>query len=131
MRQPSALKPLSFRWLIRYGTPQQPSSSSKEKARCTGFARFMERKVGTSASTTARKPFMSHAPRPYSLPSLSTIVKGSESHFWPSTGTTSVWPDSTMPPCVAPLSPGSVAKRFAFVFSGLYTNVEAMPTELR
>ena len=111
--------------------PVQPTSSSYEKAQWIGLMRFTERSTEVSGNATASKPFISVLLRPYSLPSLSTIVKGSESHFWPSTGTTSVWPDSTMPPCVAPLSPGSVAKRFAFVFSGLYTSVEAMPTELR
>jgi hypothetical protein len=46
-------------------------------------------------------PFMSAAPRPYSLPSRSVRAKGSEVQGWPSTGTTSVWPDSTTPPATA------------------------------
>ncbi|KAK7199596.1 hypothetical protein NESM_000940700 [Novymonas esmeraldas] len=116
---------------MRYGTPRQPTSSSKEKAMWTGLARLVDRNAGTSASTTARKPFMSQAPRPYSLPSLSTMVKGSLSHAWPSTGTTSVWPDSTTPPCVAPFDAGSVAHRLACVLAGLCTRVAVTPTLAR
>src|SRR5450830_1629468 len=58
---------------------------------------------------------MSQLPRPYSKPSRSVSLKGSLSQFWPSTGTTSVWPDNTMPPWVLPASgpcvAGSVANR--------------------
>ena len=54
---------------------------------------------------------MSQAPRPYSLPSRSTSVNGSVSHAWLVTGTTSVWPESAMPPTSAgPM----VANRLAF-----------------
>ena len=43
---------------------------------------------------------------------------GSVSHGWPSTGTTSVWPESTTPPVVVlPSRAGSVAHRFALVRS--------------
>ena len=55
------------------------------------------RNSGTSASTVATKPFMSAAPRPCRRPSRSTQTNGSLDQSWPSTGTTSVWPDSTRP----------------------------------
>ncbi len=56
---------------------------------------------GARANAAAMKPFMSEVPRPKSLPPRSTTVKGSVSQGWPSTGTTSVWPDSTMPPAMS------------------------------
>src|SRR5450830_73879 len=74
---------------------------------------------------------MSQLPRPYSKPSRSVSLKGSLSQFWPSTGTTSVWPDNTMPPWVLPASgpcvAGSVANRLALVRSLLCANQGVMP----
>src|SRR5579859_3699763 len=58
------------------------------------------------------KPFMSQAPRPNSLSPRISGWNGSLDHSWPSTGTTSVWPDNTVPPS---RSGPSVAKRFAFL----------------
>ena len=61
---------------------------------------------GTNASPMAEKLFMSVAPRPYSRSPLTVAVNGSESQGWPSTGTTSVWPERTMPPVVDVAVPG-------------------------
>jgi hypothetical protein len=47
------------------------------------------------------KPFMSQAPRPKSFPSRSVSVQGSVLQAWPSTGTTSVWPDRMTPPSIS------------------------------
>ena len=44
---------------------------------------------------------MSQVPRPWSRPSRSARVKGSVVQGWPSTGTTSVWPERTTPPAAA------------------------------
>ena len=44
---------------------------------------------------------MSQVPRPYSRPSRSVSTHGSLDHGWPSTGTTSVWPERTTPPSTA------------------------------
>ena len=71
---------------------------------------------------------MSQAPRPYSLPSRSTSVNGSVSQAWPVTGTTSVWPDSAMPP--TPAGP-MVANRFAFCPSGVGTRTLSTPCRRR
>ena len=70
---------------------------------------------GTSARLAAMKPFMSQASRAYSLPAFSVSLKGSLDHFCPSTGTTSVWPDSAIPPWVAPSCAGRVQNRLALV----------------
>ena len=75
--------------------------------------------VGSSARLVPMKPFMSQVPRPYSRPSRITGLNGSVVQFWPSTGTTSVWPDSTMPPSVAPLAAGTVTNRLALSPAGL------------
>ena len=56
------------------------------------------------------KLFMSAVPRPYILPLALVAVKGLVSQCWPSTGTTSVWPESITPPST--LGP-IVAKRLA------------------
>ena len=48
-----------------------------------------------SDSATPTKPFMSQAPRPNNLPSRISALNGSLDQSCPSTGTTSVWPDST------------------------------------
>jgi hypothetical protein len=93
----------------------QPSSSSHENAKWIGSLRRAAFISGSIASATPMKPFMSQAPRPKSLPSRTVGSKGSLSQSWPLTGTTSVWPESTMPPCVAPSAAGMVAKRFAFL----------------
>ena len=69
-------------------------------------------KCGTMARQTARKPFMSQVPRPKSRPSRAVSAKGSLVQAWPSTGTTSVWPESTMPPAI---SGPMVAKRLVFL----------------
>ncbi len=53
---------------------------------------------GKRARMTAMKLFMSAVPRPNSLPSAARSANGSLCQSWPSTGTTSVWPDSMMPP---------------------------------
>ncbi len=75
---------------------------------------------------------MSVTPRPYRRPSLTVTVNGSVSHGWPSTGTTSVWPDSTMPPCVAlPSRAGSVANRLALRPSSSNVSVDSMPNPVR
>ena len=71
---------------------------------------------------------MSAVPRPYSLPSRSTIVKGSVSQAWLVTGTTSVWPDRPMPP--TPAGP-MVANRLAFWPSGVGTRWLSMPKPSR
>src|SRR6187551_3019007 len=67
---------------------------------------------------------MSHVPRPWYLPSLSVSVQGSVSHGWPSTGTTSLWPDRTTPSLT--LGP-TVANRLAFLPSSLGTSLDSMP----
>ena len=61
-------------------TPRQPTSSSYEKAKCTGVPSGRETNSGTSASAMAMNPFMSHVPRPKSLPSRSTMANGSLVH---------------------------------------------------
>ena len=83
---------------------------------------------GTNARPTARKLFMSVTPRPTSLSSRSVTSKGGVSHGCPSTGTTSVWPDRTMPPVVAlPSRAGRVANRLALRWSSSNVSVDAMP----
>ncbi|CFW29294.1 Uncharacterised protein [Bordetella pertussis] len=62
------------------------------------------------------KPFMSAVPRPWRRPSFSVRQNGSVVHGCPSTGTTSVWPDSTMP--ARSRSP-MVANRLALVPASL------------
>ena len=49
----------------------------------------------------ANEPFISAAPRPYSIPSFTTGSKGSVSQLAP-TGTTSVWPAKTNTGAVLP-----------------------------
>src|SRR5512139_3338966 len=71
---------------------------------------------------------MSQVPRPWYLRSFKVSVQGSVSHGWPSTGTTSVWPDSTTPSFT--LGP-TVAKRLAFLPSSLGTSFESMPWSSR
>ena len=61
-------------------------------------ASFAALRRGTAASAQAMKPFMSDEPRPKSRPSRSVSAKGSLDQGWPSTGTTSVWPDRMAPP---------------------------------
>ena len=56
---------------------------------------------GTIARPVAEKLFMSVTPRPTTRSPISVASNGSVSHGWPSTGTTSVCPDNTMPPVVA------------------------------
>ncbi len=68
---------------------------------------------------------MSQVPRPYRRPSRRVTVKGSEVQGWPSTGTTSVWPDSTMPPStIGPM----VANRLVLVPSSLGTRRPDIPS---
>ena len=81
---------------------------------------------GTNASPIAEKLFMSvDAAAVQPVARRASPSNGSVSHGWPSTGTTSVWPDSTMPPRrrVAVLR-GSVANRFALRRSS--SNVSAV-----
>jgi hypothetical protein len=49
---------------IRWPTPVQPTSSSKEKAKCSGLRRANCAASGASARQTAMKAFMSEVPRP-------------------------------------------------------------------
>ncbi len=128
--QPSGRMPRSCRSASMYGAPAQPTSSSYENARWIGFLRGMARNSGTSASEPAMKPFMSQLPRPYRRPSFSTSLNGSVLQSWPSTGTTSVWPDRTMPPCWLPSWAGRVAKRLALVRSGLCASHASTPWPL-
>jgi len=48
---------------IRAGAPKQPVSSSWVKAMCNGTLSGLRTISGTSASTSARNPFISAAPR--------------------------------------------------------------------
>jgi len=64
---------------------------------CTGRRNGALTSAGTNASTQAIYPFMSAVPRPNSLPSRSVSVNGGRLQGCPSTGTTSVCPDSTIP----------------------------------
>src|SRR6218665_3901850 len=111
--EPSGNTPRACRSMIISGGPTQPTSSSNERARCKGLASRVACIVGSSDSAVPMNPFMSHAPRAYSLPSRRLALKGWELQAWPSTGTTSVWPDSTMPPVLLPSCAGSVANRLA------------------
>ena len=74
------------------------------------------------------KPFMSAAPRPYRRPSRATQVEGI-AQTWPSTGTTSVWPDSTSP---APSAGPTLANRLALVPAGAEYQLggDAEPVEI-
>ena len=65
---------------------------------CTGRDSFAAAKSGAVARTAAMNPFISQVPRPYNSPSASRMRNGSEDQSWSATGTTSLWPDSTMPP---------------------------------
>jgi hypothetical protein len=49
---------------ISAGAPKQPVSSSCVNARCSGILRLRPAASGTSARTSAMKPFMSAEPRP-------------------------------------------------------------------
>ncbi len=49
------------------------------------------------ARTDATNPFMSAVPRPKARPSCTAIRNGSKDQSCPSTGTTSVWPESRNP----------------------------------
>ena len=71
---------------------------------------------------------MSALPRPYSRPSRISAANGSLLHGWPSTGTTSVCADSTMPPSTPPSAAGKLASRFALVPSAFSTSVDSIPT---
>ena len=57
------------------------------------------RSCGIKARQIAMKDFMSEVPRPKRVSPLRVRVNGSVTQGWPSTGTTSVWPDRIMPPC--------------------------------
>src|SRR5690606_2269999 len=107
--------------------PTQPTSSSYDSAKCKGLLRGMARNSGTRASPAAIKPFMSQVPRPYNLPSRSVKANGFVSHCCPSTGTTSVWPDKTMPPWVLPSWAGNVANRLDLAPSGDLNNCTCTP----
>ena len=48
-------------------------------------------------SMQARNPFMSVVPRPNTRSPARVSANGSRVQGWPSTGTTSVWPESMMP----------------------------------
>ncbi len=104
--------PLSARSAHRRRAPPQSTSSSYEMNRWIGRRSPAARKPGTAARQQATKPFMSAVPRPISRPSLRRMRNGSALQAWPSTGTTSTWPDSAMPP--GPAGP-IVACRFALV----------------
>ncbi len=106
----------------------QPISSSYDSAKWSGRASVRRVISGTSASAAAMKLFMSQTPRPTRRSSTSMACQGSESHGWPSTGTTSVWPDSTMPPSIGgPM----VAKRFAFLPESSNVRRESTPCPRR
>ncbi len=108
--QPAGRIPLASRSRSRPRTPTQPISSSYDSDRWKLAWPSAAMKSGTVASATAMKLFMSAVPRPYRRPSRICASNGSVSQGWPSTGTTSVWPDSTSPG----LRPGdSVANRLA------------------
>ncbi len=66
--------------------------------RCSGRFSGFAWKSGIAARQDATKPFMSQAPRAYSLPPSPRSVNGSELQAWPSTGTVSTWPDKATPP---------------------------------
>ena len=75
---------------------------------------------------------MSVTPRPWTRSPRCVATNGSVSQGWPSTGTTSVWPESTIPPVVAlPSRAGSVANRFALRRSSSNVSVDAMPNPAR
>ena len=100
-------------------TPRHPISSSYENAMWIGVLSVRALNSGTAASTQAKNPFMSVAPRPATRSPRSFNRNGSLSHVCPSTGTTSVCPDSATPG--TPLGP-IVANRFAFSPSGDITS---------
>lgn len=113
------------------GAPMQPTSSSYDSAKWIGSRRRARSTDGTSASDAAMKPFMSHVPRPYSLPSRTSGANGSLLQRCPSTGTTSVWPDSTIPPCTPPSAAGTVANRLALSRPSLYDRCVCRPRPCR
>ena len=116
MMQPAGLMPRSARSATSPRTPRKVVSSSKVSDRCTGSRACAARNLGAQASAMAMKPFMSAVPRPWMRPSRCAALNGSVAHSWPSTGTTSVCPDSTMPRVfIAAASSASVQNRFAFL----------------
>ena len=95
---------------------------------CTGAVSVAAIMSGTWASTAPMKPFMSVVPRPYRRPSASHGANGSADQSWPSTGTTSVWPDRMMPGTSAgPM----VAMRLALRITGSSNRVHPTPQPSR
>ena len=126
--QPAGATPRATMSASSRCTPMQPVSSSYDRAKWTGCLRPRRRSSGTNASPVAEKLFMSVTPRPWTLSPTGVAVNGSVSHGCPSTGTTSVWPDSTMPPVSAlPSCAGSVANRLALRRSSSKVSVDATP----
>ena len=122
---PAGRTPRATMSAISRRTPMQPTSSSYERAKCRGLLRPRRTNSARMPSPTAEKLFMSVTPRPYSRSSRRVATNGSVSHGWPSTGTTSVWPERTMPPSVAlPSRERSVAKRFALRRSSSNVSVD-------
>jgi hypothetical protein len=109
-------------------TPMQPTSSSYDNARWIGAFSGLASMAGTAASTMPTNDFMSAEPRPRSRSSRSTPAQGSTLQDWPSTGTTSVCPDSTMP---GRRGSPIVANRFAFALSSSCVSRHAMPCASR
>jgi len=128
---PSGRNPRFCKSVIINGAPAQPISSSKESAKWIGRASFVACIFGSRVSAAPINPFMSHVPRPYKRPSRISGLNGSLSHFWPSTGTTSVCPDNTMPPFVAPSCAGTVANRLAHLPVGSVVSVLSIPAARR
>ena len=81
----------------------------------------------TAARQTAKKPFMSQAPRPYSRPSACLRRKGSLDQVCPSTGTTSVWPDRMKPgTSVGPTDASTIGFLAGRIIDPLAPNPEAL-----
>ena len=91
-----------------------------------GFFKSAFVKVGSVAKQQAIYPFISALPLANSLPSFFTRVKGSVSHAWPFTGTTSVCPDNITPPSTA----GPILQCKEALVSSLFgTKVVATPKD--
>ncbi len=77
------------------------NTAVSDSAKWTGRVSPAASIAGTRDRPVAMKPFMSAEPRPCRRPSRSVSVQGSLLQSWPSTGTTSVCPDSTTPPATS------------------------------
>ena len=93
----------------------QPTSSSYDSAKCSGLREARRQELGHEREAGRREALhVGDAAAVQAVADRRRASNGSVSHGWPSTGTTSVCPDSTMPPVVAlPSRAGSVANRFA------------------